>query len=384
MTDPPTDVLRVFESIAQRFFARVERIEVVAGSADLARVEEPGGVWCLRRWPEGMTVERIAFVHEALRLAREADLAVVPEVAIASERTVAHPKIIAAESGLYDVQSWMPGQVAVRRAWVALDGGTSVDLPGDLPDRLVLETTGLMAQFHAGTIEAASMSNAPVSPLRGFGAAANRVWRQRLRELDPLAPKVPAVREWRAAARRVVAPALERIEEAGAAGQSAEVVIHAGLWPSHVLASRSGRGNVVTGIVDWTDAIVSSPLVDIAQLIVHFGGWTPESAEAVINAYHETRPLPPAERRLLPAVAALEVTAQTGRLLRAGYAAEVQLDGGERSLARNGARAMITSLETLANVIEYGETRPPRQFKKWVHRRPAANEAGRRKGGRRG
>ena len=380
MTASSAEGLAAFEAVTARFFQDLQQVTAVAGSAHLARVEGADGAWILRRWPEGAAIPRVAFVHEALRLAREGNVDVVPEMASAVGGGLAgHPTIAVHDSRLYDAQRWMPGQVALRRPTLEVEGDSTVDLPGPLPDQLVLETAGLIARFHAETSGALLVAGAPRSALGGFGAAANRVWRQRLRDLDPLAPEVPAVRRWRAAARRVVTDALARIEEAGAAGQATEVVVHANLWPSHVLASPLNQRQAVMSIVDWTDAIGSSPLVDIAHLIVHFGGWTPENAEAVISAYHDVRPLRPAERRLLPAVAALDLAAQTGRLLSIGYGGGFQLDQGERSLARNSASDMTTSLETLANVLEYGETRPPRQFRKWVYREPPTRQ--RAKGG---
>lgn len=367
---------------AERFFPGFSAIEAVAGTSEAVRVEAAGEVWIVRRWPEGTAIERIAFVHEALRAAREGEISVVPLPAVAANGGLRdRPTVVALESHWYDAGSWMPGEVTVRRPTVALERG-SVDLPGSLPGDLVAQTTAAIARFHAATTGTMEIAGAPRSPLRGFGAAANRAWRRRLQQLDPLSPRVPAVRAWRAAARRAVGEALSRIEAAGTAGEAVDVVAHGNLWPSHVLALPGGEDEVLSGILDWSDAIATSPLVDVAQLITHFGGWTPDRAEAVLGTYHDVRPLRPAERRLLPAVAALDLVVQVGRLLGLGYGDEVRLDQGERSLVRNGAAAMTTSLETLANVLEYGEARPPRQFRKWVYRKPPATRQPKRRGGK--
>lgn len=365
--------------VASRFFPEVQAIEAVPGASGLARVEVPTGTWLVRRRPDGTAMERIAFVHEALRLGHEQGLDALPAVAGASEGSLPErPTIVAHETHLYEALSWMPGDPAVRRPVVTWEGG-SVDLPGELPGELDLDLAASIARFHAATTGALEAAGAPRSPLSGFSAAANRAWRQQLNQLDPLSPRVPSVRAWRAAARRAVNLAMTRIEEAAEAGQEVTVVVHGNVWPSHVLASRSGPDQRITGIIDWTDAIATSPLIDIAQMITHFSGWTPDHAEAVLSAYHDERPLKPVERRLLPAVAALDLVVQVGRLLAVGYGDTARLDQGERSLVRNGAAAMTASLETLANVLEYGETRPPRQFKKWVYRKPVA-EQGKRRG----
>lgn len=369
------------QPVANRFFPEVRSIEAVPAATGLARVEVSTGNWMVRRWPDGTAMERVAFVHEALRLGREQDLDAVPAVAVAAEGSLPdRPTIVAHETHLYEALSWLPGEPAVRRPVVAWEGG-SVDLPGALPGELDLQLAALIARFHSATSGAVESAGAPRSPLRGFSAAANRTWRQQLHQLDPLSPRVPSVRAWRAAARRGVSLAMTRIEEAAEAGQEVTVVVHGNLWPSHVLASHSVPEQRITGIIDWTDAIATSPLIDIAQMITHFSGWTPDHAEAVLSAYHDVRPLKPVERRLLPAVAALDLVVQVGRLLAVGYGDVARLDQGERSLVRNGAAAMTASLETLANVLEYGETRPPRQFKKWVYRKPVV-EQGKRRGGK--
>ncbi|HEV2106992.1 MAG TPA: phosphotransferase, partial [Thermomicrobiales bacterium] len=305
------------------------------------------------------------------------------EVAVAVEGALAgHRTIVAYESGLFDAQSWMPGREATRIPPVTSAGGGQVSLPVAFPTQLVLESAGLIARFHAATTGVASGQDRPTTTLRGFGSVSNRAWRSLQHRLDPLAPRLLPVRRWRAAGRRVVRDALAKIEEAGAEGEVADVVIHGDLWPAHVLSTRRGEALNVTGIVDWTDATAGSPLVDIAQLITHFGGWTPENAESVLAAYHDIRPLGPTERRLLPSVAALDLVAETGWLLQIGYFDEDELGQGQRSFVRTGADTLIQSLETLANVLEFGETSPPRQVRRWVHREPSGGKTARRRGGK--
>lgn len=382
MSEPLAMTASDLQTVTERFFPGAEKGESVPGSLSLVRVAASTGTWVVQQWPAGTPIERVAFVHEALRLGRSAGIDTVPAIGEAANGSVEeYPSIVTLGLNVYDARAWMPGEVAVRRPFVVWDGG-GLDLPGALPGDLVLQAAAIIADFHASTTAARELAGAPRSPLRGFGAAANRAWRQQLQQLDPLSPRVPSVRAWRAAARRVVNDALSKIEEAGEAGQVSEVVAHAYLWPSHILASLAGDGQRVSGIIGWSNVIATSPLIDIAQLITHFGGWNPDNAEAVLSAYHDVRPVLPAERRLLPAVAALDLVVQTGRLLLVGYGEQARLDQGERSLVRNGAAALTSSLETLANVLEFGETRPPRQFKKWVYKKPVVNASTKRRGGK--
>ena len=95
-------------------------------------------------------------------------------------------------------------------------------------------------------------------------------------------------------------------------------VLHLGFWPAHVLL----EGDSLTGLLGWERVAAGSPLLDIAQATLRLQGWSDEAVEVALGAYAETRPLSPEERRLLPAVAALDAVATTGRLLEQTYAVE--------------------------------------------------------------
>lgn len=376
--------LEALQVVAKRFFPQGEPVEPLTADSDLGRVDVGEEAWCIRRWPDGTAIERMALVHQALHAARAADIVVVPEVMEAVDGTLAdHPSIVAYESGLFDAESWMPGREVARASTVSTGRSDRVNLPADVPDSLVLESVRWIARFHAATVDLASSSEQRSLTPREFGRISNRSWHSLQPRLDPLAPRLLPVRRWRAAARRIVRQALSVVDEVEGDAQASGVVIHGNLWPAHVLAARHHESLKVTGFVDWRDATAGSPLVDIAHLITHFGGWTPDRAESVLAAYHDVHPLRPAERRLLPAVAALDLVAQIGGLLHAGYLDAGSLESGQRSAIRAGADVLIQSLETLANVVEFGETSPPKQFRKWIHRTPSESKPRRRPGGKR-
>jgi len=75
-------------------------------------------------------------------------------------------------------------------------------------------------------------------------------------------------------------------------------------------------------LLGWARVAAGSPLLDIAQATLRLQGWSDEAVEVALGAYAEARPLSPEERRLLPAVAALDAVATTGRLLEQTYAVE--------------------------------------------------------------
>ena len=139
-----------------------------------------------------------------------------------------------------------------------------------------------------------------------------------LAALRARARREPAVQRWLATGERLMAAAepivLATPEDLGLPAS----VLHLGLWPAHVLL----EGDALTGLLGWERVAAGSPLLDIAQATLRLQGWSDESVEVALGAYGEARPLSPEERRLLPAVAALDAVATTGRLLEQTYAVD--------------------------------------------------------------
>jgi aminoglycoside phosphotransferase (APT) family kinase protein len=100
--------------------------------------------------------------------------------------------------------------------------------------------------------------------------------------------------------------------------ESPPSVLHLGLWSAHVLLD----GDALVGLLGWERVAAGSPLLDIAQATLRLQGWSDDAVELALATYAEIRPLSPADRRLLPAVAALDAVATTGRLLEQTYAVE--------------------------------------------------------------
>lgn len=122
-------------------------------------------------------------------------------------------------------------------------------------------------------------------------------------------------------------------------------VLHLGLWPAHVLLD----GDALTGLLGWERVAAGSPLLDLAQATLRLQGWTEDAVETVLGAYGEVRNLAPEERRLLPAVAALDAVATTGRLLEQTYA--VAGAGRPPTALRAGIEMMLRSMTALDRAL---------------------------------
>ena len=132
------------------------------------------------------------------------------------------------------------------------------------------------------------------------------------------ARREPAIQRWLATGERLMAAAEPIVVVATEDPGLSTRVLHLGFWPAHVLL----EGDSLTGLLGWDRVAAGSPLLDIAQATLRLQGWSDEAVEVALGAYAEARPLSPEERRLLPAVAALDAVATTGRLLEQTYAVE--------------------------------------------------------------
>jgi hypothetical protein len=159
------------------------------------------------------------------------------------------------------------------------------------------------------------------------------------------------------------------------------VIGHLNLWPAHLLVSRVEGNEEISGLIDFADAAASSPLVDLAQLIVHFSGWTGSTAEEAIGAYVDVRPLAPEERRSLPAVAGLDLVVETGRLLTLGYATPAVAESGRAETVRNGAAVLLQSLEAVTPAVQRGDRPEPSRARKWDYSTRRGGSTARRGGG---
>lgn len=366
---PPSDDLH---RAALAFFPQAHRLTSLGD--DLLRIDDATGVWKLRRWRSGTAPERIRFVHAVLAAASAANLDFVPTVAELAEKP--GERILSLDGRLYDTQSWLIGQPLAQLAQESGPSGEHVNLPLSVRPAAWQATIEAIARFHEATSPLAHTRNVPAMPLAGVGQAARRAWEQQRNQLRPIAPRVTPIQRWLRTGERALVAALEALDSAPELSRAVEVVGHNDLWPSHILWQRGGRdaggeSARLAGIVDFSEAAAGSPLVDLAHLVTHFGGWTAERAENAMGAYHDVRPLSPEERRLLPAVAALDLIAEAGWLLTIAYALPARREQAASSELRLGATALVDSLEVVTPVLLRGDAPLKPKRTQWIPRRLA-------------
>jgi Ser/Thr protein kinase RdoA (MazF antagonist) len=354
---------------AAAFFPDAQATSPVADRAHLLQVETGTGTWCLRRWPTGTPRERIEFVHALLQTARESGVDFVSGVAT----TPSGESILLLDGDLYDAQSWLPGRPPMRGLEVADERGRLINRPSKLSEAAMTSAVRAIAALHLATESLAEQPEVPRASLEAVLRGVRSAWEDQRQRLRSFAPRTPHIQRWIRSGEPVFDGAVESITAASFLQLRPRVVSHLNLWPSHLLISRQDGQERVTGIVDFAEAAASSPLLDLAQLITHFNGWTGAAAEIAIGAYTDVRPLAPEERRLLPAIAGLDLLVEAGRLLVLGHATQSVVESGGGDSIRAAAASMLLSLEGIAPAVQRGDRKEPSRARKWDYGPPRAN-----------
>jgi hypothetical protein len=358
---PAVSVDLDLQDASRTFFPHLTAIEGIAGHPDVVRVVTPSGLRRVRRWPEGTPANAVAFSHEVMDQGRQAGLGIVPEL-IASPAGSGETALRVG-GRLYDAQAWLPGETPRRAeaAWPDVDD--RIDMPVVLPAENLAEVIAAMARLHDATTPLAQQRGAPAAPLAMLPGAVRQAQARHLASLRPKARHEPAVQRWLAIGERLIANAEPVVLAATRDDRlSSPSVLHLGLWPAHILIDN----DAISGILGWEHAAAGSPLLDLAQATLRLQGWSDEVVEEAIATYSDVRPLAPEERRLLPAVAALDAVATTGRLLEQTYA--VTETARPPTALRGGIDMMLRSMTALDRNL----SAPPPGAKRrtWVHRPP--------------
>jgi Ser/Thr protein kinase RdoA (MazF antagonist) len=341
--------LETMREAADRLFPSGYRLDWLGGSTGysgsaFARVEAAGDAWCLRRWPRRVSGRRLAFVHRALATSRAAGFAGAPALA----RTAAGETVVRAGGALHDAQGWTPGTplAAATRA--------GLRWPNRVEPASAAHLAGLgaaLAAFHASTAGLAPDAGATTAPLAQSLRETRRAVEAVLARRPPRSDAGPDAAEfaaaWRDALPVAVAAAAGALERHPAVATDAGTLCHGDLWPAHVFVV----GATVSGLVDFEGLAFSSPATDLAQLVLHFGGWA--ARDVALAAYQAVRPLDGATVACLPAAAVLDAAAEGAwalaalgapreRARRAAHLANLRdligpLDGATRSLLAGSA-----------------------------------------------
>ena len=363
--EPTPTVADDLAEAARAFFPDARRAEPVRGHDHLVRVVTAESAWGVRRWPAETTAARIAFVHAVLGRARAAGLAVAPAVA-SLPSPAGGETMLARGDRRYDARAWLPGRTAGRSIPGRRADDGAVDLPTMLSENVCVALAEAVARLHLATEELARTPGVPTAPLAAVVGAVEGAWAAQRARLRPVAPKTPPVQRWLAVGERAIPAALAALERGGDPDAGPRVALHLNLWPAHVLLD--GEAGGVVGLLGWEGTTVGSPLLDLAQLVTRCRGWSAPAAELVLAAYAAVRPLSPEERRLLPAVAALDLVAAAGRLLDLADAPRADDDPIQPTGLRAGAESFVASLEAATAVVAQGDAPLKSRARRWQHR----------------
>jgi aminoglycoside phosphotransferase (APT) family kinase protein len=301
---------------ARVFFPDYTAAEAIPGHLDVVKITTPATTGRVRRWPSGVLATDIAFSHEVMAAARDAGLSPVPR--LASSPTAPNEPSLRIGGRRFDAQEWLPGAPPPRSEAAWPNPEDRIDIPVVLSPAAFSAVIAAAARLHDATTTIATRHGIPTALLSMLPGAVRQAHGRHLAALRARARREPAVQRWLATGERLMAAAepivLATPEDPGLLAS----VVHLGLWPAHVLL----EGDALTGLLGWERVAAGSPLLDIAQATLRLQGWSDESVEVALGAYGEARSLSPEERRLLPAVAALDAVATTGRLLEQTYAVD--------------------------------------------------------------
>lgn len=357
---------------ALAFLPDATEIAAVRGHPRLARVSAPSGIWRVRQWPQGTAASDIIAVHEVMEAAKSAGLPLVP--ALLAPDGAPEGTILRQGPRFFDAQRWLPGEPPARAEswWPEPDG--RIDLPVALPLATFDETIEFLAQLHEGTIDRISAPDIPTAPLQHLPGAVRQAQARHLGALRPRSRFEPSIQRWLATGERLLAMAEPLVLEAAVAREASRRILHLGLWPAHLLIDDS----TMSGVLGWERAAIGDPLLDVAQAILRLQGWSDESAERALGTYSDIRRLNPEDRRLLPAIAAIDAVATTGRLLELTYAAGTS--ARPPSALRNGIDMMLRSMTALDRNLNAPSDKSRRRT--WVRKGPPPGASARPQGGR--
>ena len=288
------------------------------------------------------------FVHRVLSESRASGFTGVPELA----KTEDGETVLTLAGRLYDAQEWVRGSPLDDRPGAADRSRPLANAVRPVPVETLGCLAAQLARFYRSTAGLRPSALAEQHPLdRQLAALSDdlaercRVLEVAVRESERAAGRRVAL-AWLAMLPRAVALAERALRAHPGAARSISTVCHGDLWPRHVYMDGARFG----GFVDFERLAFSSPAFDLAQLVVHFGGWGARAA--VVDAYAAVAPLGDDDRAVLPAAAALDLAGEALWSLGELYgAARGPDDGAERATHGANLRLILASLEAVAGEL---------------------------------
>lgn len=139
---------------------------------------------------------------------------------------------------------------------------------------------------------------------------------------------------------RAIASAREISETLPEATTEDCILCHGDLWPAHVHFD----GDTFIGFTDFESLCFATPALDLAQLVLHFGGW--EIRGDVLRSYETVAPLNERDRAVLPLEAVADLAGEGYWSLEALYGhVSSRTTSTQRAAHALNLRKLIGSLE---------------------------------------
>lgn len=318
----------------------------------LVHVTGPAGDLVLRQWPEGTKPAQIGFLAQALDAVKAGAGDVVPTI----DPVPGDPesRFVTVKDRLYTRSPYIAGLPFGRYGGYRAPDGQTINIP--LPESAkahgtIGDVARLIAQAHEATQEVAAERAAPAHTVQAFLDDVRKSWFEQRKILGDRAAEQRDIRRWLRCGNRIIPTASDLVRNEPAIMKERSVVIHNDLWPVNVLVEGRDEDRRVTGIVGWSHAAAGSPVLDIAALTIHMQGWSAALTEVVIEQYSLVRRLLPEQRRLIPAIAALDLVDQVADLLILAYLDDRMIDHPAGPSLRSGMKTLLNSLETLTGIL---------------------------------
>jgi len=318
----------------------------------LVHTTGPAGDVVLRRWPAEASAARIHFTAEALDLAHAATGGLVPTIDPVPGKPEERSLLVRGHR--FSRSPYLPGRPLGRYGGFRTPSGETIDVPlheSTEVHALVASVARLIGEVHVATGSVATRRAAPVLTLAAKLREVRNVWFEQRKLLGDKAAEQRDIRRWLRCGNRIIPTCSDLLRNEEAQLTDRSVVLHGDLWPAHVLVQGRDEARTITGLVGWTSATAGSPVLDLAALAVHMRGWSAALTEAVVESYSEVAPLTPAQRRLVPVVAALDLVARVAWLLQLAYLDDRMINHPALPVLRSGLKTLLDALEVLTTVL---------------------------------
>lgn len=261
---------RLYEA-ANYFFDAPYHLTLIGSSSGysdsrLARITDSRGQrWCLRQWVD-ITEDQIRFIHDVLMQSRAHGFAGVPRLAHAETGE----SLLLLEDAWFDAQEWLAGGPAYGLGMQDTNQRTPNTAWNFTPEERRAVVIALAA-FHASTetlqprLRQQHIAEHIMSMLQQMPTQQQLALEAR-RVTDSPANKM-LISQWVDLLPRLTTYLHGQVT-ANTLIQGASVICHGDLWPDHVYFVVGS----FSGFTDFGALTVTSPAVDLAQLILHFGG----------------------------------------------------------------------------------------------------------------